>query len=211
MLHESGDHTQPWRMADGGCCEGPTSENFGGTMRIASLAMALGVIGFCIPAHAGLIGSTVDIRHLFPDQATVNIEGGPATVSGAVEYPLFFSFSVDITDTQILARWPGPGNLGFSATAFNGFEYLFSGVTITGATVNGSSTFLGTPTINIVGNNIFVNYAGLQTGNSPTVSIIDVTTSSDTGTPASAPEPGTLALLGAGLLGLSFRYKRRSA
>src|SRR4051812_23898267 len=76
-------------------------------MRIASLAMALGVIGFCIPAHAGLIGSTVDIRHLFPDQATVNIEGGPATVSGAVEYPLFFSFSVDITDTQILAKMAG--------------------------------------------------------------------------------------------------------
>lgn len=175
-------------------------------MKIASLAMALGLIGFCLPAHAGLLGSTVDIRHLIPDTATINADGGSATVSGAVEYSNFVSFSVDITDTQILFTWPGPGNAGFATTAFNGYEYLFSGVTITGATVNGSSTFLGSPAITIVGNNIFANYSGLQTGNGPTTSIIDVTTST-----SGAPEPGTLTLPGAGLLGLGFRYKQRSA
>ncbi len=175
-------------------------------MKIASLAVALGFVGLCLPAHAGLIGSIVDIRHLIPDLATINADGGSTTVSGAVEYPNFVSFSVDITDTQILFRWPGPGNAGFATTAFNGYEYLFSGVTITGATVNASSTFVGTPTINIVGNNIFVNYSGLQTGNGPTISIVDVTTSA-----SGVPEPGTLTLLGAALLGLGFRYKRQSA
>ncbi len=57
-----------------------------------------------------------------------------------------------------------------------------------------------------MGNNIFVNYSGVQTGIGPTISIIDVTTSS-----SGVPEPGTLTLLGAGLLGLGLRYKRRSA
>jgi len=125
-----------------------------------------------------------------------------------VEYSNFLSFSVDITDTQIFFTWPGPGNAAFATTAFNGYEYLFSGVTITGATVNGSSTFLGSPAITIAGNNIFANYSGLQTGNGPTTSIIDVTTATSG---SGAPEPGTLTLLGAGLLGLGFRYKRRSA
>ena len=37
-----------------------------------------------------------------------------------------------------------------------------------------------------MGNNIFVNYSGLQTGIGPTTSIIDVTTASSTG----VPEPG---------------------
>ena len=34
-------------------------------MKIASLAMGLCCIGLCLPAHAGLIGSTVDLRELF--------------------------------------------------------------------------------------------------------------------------------------------------
>jgi hypothetical protein len=72
--------------------------------------------------------------------------------------------------------------------------------------VDASSTFVGSPAINIVGNNIFVNYSALQTGNGPTTSIIDVSTST-----SGVPEPGTLTLLGAGLLGLVCRCKRRSA
>ena len=50
---------------------------------------------------------------------------------------------------------------------------------------------------------------GLATGGSPTtptVSIIDVTTSA-----SGVPEPSTLMLLGAGLLGLGLRHKRWSA
>jgi hypothetical protein len=179
-------------------------------MKIASLAMAFGFVGLCLPAHAGLIGSTVDVRNYYPDLATLISDAGSTTVSGALEYPNVASFSMDITDTQILIGWSGvTGNRGFTTAAFNGYEFLFSGVTIAGATVNGSSTFLGNPAISIVGNNIFLNYSGVNTGGSPTTpttSIIDVTTSA-----SGVPEPGTLTLLGAGLLGLGFRYKRRSA
>ena len=179
-------------------------------MKIASLAMALGFVGLCLPAHAGLIGSTVDVRNYYPNLATLSSDAGSTTVSGALEYANVASFAMDITDTQILIEWSGAsGNLSFTPAAFNGFEFLFSGVTIAGATVNGSSTFLGSPAISVVGNNIFLNYSGVNTGggpNAPTVSIIDVTTSA-----SGVPEPSTLTLLGAGLLGLGFRYKRRSA
>jgi hypothetical protein len=175
-------------------------------MKIASLPMAVGLIGLCLPAHAGLIGSTVDVKKFVPDLSSLFADAGSSTVSAAVEYPSFSSLSFDITDTQILVGWASPGNSNFASTAFNGYEFVFSGVTITGATVNKNSTFLGSPAINIVGNNIFVNYAGLNTGAGPTTSIIDVTTST-----SSVPEPGTLMLLSAGLLGLGFQYKRRSA
>jgi hypothetical protein len=70
----------------------------------------------------------------------------------------------------------GPGNQSFTASAFNGFKFLFSGVSITGATVNGSSTFVGNPPINIVGNNMLLNYSGLNTGSGATTSVIDVAT-----------------------------------
>src|SRR5258708_34005110 len=98
---------------------------------------------------------------------------------------------MDITGTQILIEWAGPGNLGFTGSAFNGFEFLFTGVTITGATVDGSSTFLERPALSIVGNNIFLNYSGENTGNGPTTSIIDLTTSA-----SSLTDPGSLVLLG---------------
>ena len=178
-------------------------------MKIASLAMALGFIGLCLPAQAGLIGSTVDVRNYYPDLSTLSIEGGSTAVSAALEYSNINSFAIDITDTQILIEWSGAtGNRNFTGAAFNGFEFLFSGVNITGATVNGNSTFLGSPAISIVGNNVFLNFSGVNTGGSPgspTTSIIDITTAT-----SGVPEPGTLTLLNAGLFGLAFRYKRRS-
>ena len=172
-------------------------------MKFASLTTGLCCIGLCLPAQAGLIGSTVDLREFFPNLATMTADDGSKTVSSSVEYPAVgLGLSVDITNTQILITWPGPGALGFTGSAFNGYELLFSGVTITGATVNGSSAF--NPAISIVGNNIFLNYSGVDTGVGPDTSIIDVST------PASGvPEPGTLTLLGAGVLGLGFLYKRR--
>lgn len=171
-----------------------------------SLGVGLVFFGLCLPAHASLLGSNVDLRYLFPNSSTTSSDFGSTTVSAAVEYPNASSLSVDITAAQLVLGWPGPGSLGFTASAFNGFEFLFTGVTITGASVNGSSTFLGTPVVTVSGNNIFVNYSGVNTGTGPTTSIIDVTLSS-----SAVPEPGTVVLLGAGLLGLGFRYKRRFA
>jgi hypothetical protein len=175
-------------------------------MKIASLAVALGFVGLCLPAHASLIGSTVDARYYYPNLGTLSTDAGSTTVSAALEYSSINGYAVDITDTQILIEYLGASNVVFTGAAFNGFEFLFSGVTIAGATANGSSTFLENPAISIVGNNIFLNYSNVNTGSGPTTSIIDVTTPG-----SGAPEPGTLTLIGAGLLGLGFRYKRRSA
>jgi hypothetical protein len=178
-------------------------------MKIASLAIGLGFVGLCLPAHADLIGSTVDLQEFFPDLATMTADHGSTTVSGAVEYPSVGSFAVDITGSQILITWPGPGSLGFTTRPFNGYEFLFSGVAITGATADASSGF-NPFAISLVGNNVFLNYQGVNTGVGPTTSIIDVTTSASTA-PSAVPEPGTLPLLGAGLLGLGLLYKRQTA
>lgn len=179
-------------------------------MKTVFLAVAMGLVGLCLPADAELIGSTVDVRNYYPDLGTLSIEAGSTIVSAALEYSNINSFAMDITDTQILLESSGVGgNRVFTGAAFNGFELLFSGVNIANATVDGGSTFLGNPAISIVGNNIFLNYSGVNTGGapgSPTISIIDVTTSA-----SGVPEPGTRALLGAGLLVLGFWHKRRSA
>src|SRR5438270_14098998 len=110
-------------------------------MKIASLAAALAFLGLCLPAHAGLIGSTVHVADYYPDLFSLIVDGGTTTVSNALEYADVHSFSVDITNNQLLIEWPGPGNVSFSGAAFNGLRFDFTGVTITGATVNAGSTF----------------------------------------------------------------------
>ena len=111
-------------------------------MKTVFLAVALGFVGLCLPADASLIGSTVDVRNYYPDLSTLSIEAGSTTVSAALEYSNINSFAMDISDTQILLEWSGAtGNRGFTGSAFNGFELLFSGVNIANATVDGASTF----------------------------------------------------------------------
>src|SRR5258708_10209577 len=102
-------------------------------MKILSLAIALGFVGLSLPAHAGLIGSTVDLQAFFPNLSTMTSDYGSKTVSGSLEYPSAGNLSVDITNTQLVLVWAGPGNLAFTTSAFSGYELLFSGVTITGA------------------------------------------------------------------------------
>ncbi len=177
-------------------------------MKTASLAMVLGFAGICLPAHAGLIGSTVDVASYYPNLATLGSDGGTTTVSNALEYANIHSLSVDITDTQLLIGWPGPGNVSFTGASCNGCKCLLAGVTIFGATVDAASTFAGSPAVSVVGNTIFVNFSGLNSGIGPTTSVIDVSTSAST---SPTPEPSTLTLLAAGVLGIvGFRYKRRS-
>jgi hypothetical protein len=179
-------------------------------MKFAFLVVSLVFFGLCPSAHANLIGSTVDLQRYYPDLSTLLSDAGPTTVSGALEYSNVGSFSVDITGNQIVIGSLAAGNLNFTSAPFNGFEFLFLGVTITGATVDASSTFAGNPVINIVGNNIFLNYSNVNTGSAFSKSIINVTTSTDViPTPPAVPEPGALTLFATGLLGLGLKQKRR--
>jgi hypothetical protein len=175
-----------------------------------ALAAALIAAG---PAHAGLVGSTVDVTAYFPTQASPLSDGGVQTVGAGVEYP-FGSFpsyqnqsSVDLDDTQIVID----GIFGQVVPAtFNGFGITsLTGQHIVVAVANPASTLLPV-SLNIVGNELFVGFQGtLTTGE--TEAIIDIRTAPIGG--SGTPEPATwaLMLLGTAGMGLALRRARRLA
>jgi hypothetical protein len=93
----------------------------------------------------------------------------------------------------------GGGN--FQVASFNGFEVAFLTGTITGAVADGTSAF--NPVISIVGNNLFLNYQGVNALDGQS-SIIDLTGTGG----SSVPEPASIAILGSGLAALALLRKR---
>jgi hypothetical protein len=168
---------------------------------VATLAASLSPFG----AHAGLIGSKVTGTLYDPDLSTV-YDGpyGPYTVSNAVEFPtgtLAFDGSLDVTDTQII--WTPSEDAIYGGGAFNGFKLDFSGVTITGVTLDGATTL--TPVgFSFTADEVLLNLAGL-TGFTGEQTILDVTA-----TASGVPEPSTWAMLLLGFGGLGYAGFRRA-
>lgn len=48
--------------------------------------LLLGAALAATPAQAGFLGATVNVKALFPDTSTIEVDGGNAVVTGAVEY-----------------------------------------------------------------------------------------------------------------------------
>jgi hypothetical protein len=179
--------------------------------RVATLAlygMALSVN----VAEAGMIGSTVNVSAYYPDTSSVYTDGDNAMVSGAIEYPsgsfasYNLSWEVDVTNTQIILTNAGNSvGFPFASAPFNGFIMtVISGPTLLSAIADPTSDFLPTAITVVGGNQLQLNYQGVNAGNFAVLSsIINIST-------AGVPEPGTIALLVAGLLGVACTRRTKS-
>ena len=170
-------------------------------------------LGFATSAQATLLdGKTVKYQYLYPNSSSVYNGGtnGNYLVGPGTEISDIFCCgyaSLDISDANLFVAFRNSAT--FSATSFNGFQISdvfnmiddFTSVTINGATNMGG---LDSSRITFDANNIYVNWQGLSFNPDTTVSI-DVN-----GGMTSVPEPGTIALLGMGLMGLAFLRRRKS-
>jgi PEP-CTERM motif-containing protein len=195
-----------------------------------SVTLALAVFAPTI-ARADLLGSEVTSVLLFPTLTSFcNKPGvcsgpiGPVPVTSGVppEFPagtVAFDGSLAVSGSQIiwtatLAETYAAGVASPGAGAFNGLALMFTGApTITNVTLDSASTILPVPFVgppvssssgfSFNGNNVLFNLAGDSVAAGQQL-ILDVQTS-----PSAVPEPASLGLLGAGLLGGAALLRRK--
>lgn len=165
--------------------------------------LLLGVWLICLmlagtQAFADLNGATVTVNYLFPTIGTIDQTLGTGTVTGAGFTVNSFgehdytTFPTDITLTNVAGT-----DVFFLTASFNGYQLIVDsgGTSITGVTiaVNNVPGF-NASLITFDTTDVWVNMQGLTT--SPGLAWqLDL----QFGT---VPEPGTLALMGTGLLGI---------
>jgi hypothetical protein len=165
--------------------------------------------GVAKPARAAFMnGDPVRIEWLYPDTGTL-LDSWDVIVGPGVEVPDAHSFGaidINLTSAQPSIIFDFTVLHGtFGSASFNGFRFSdytgtlasFSGLTIDPIT---NMTGLDSSRLTFSPDEIFVNFQSLS-ADSDTVVGFDV---------SSVPEPGTLLLLGGGLVGLAARRRRAS-
>jgi hypothetical protein len=165
-------------------------------------------------ANAGIVGTTVTLNYLFPDFGTVFgstdvtvatnptmlacSRGGPGVCSAFAENALF-----TITDNSFTVSEDAGSS--YTAAAFNGIEYVDSGVHISGVTLTTNLPGLTSADVGFSPNAVWYNAQGLDFTNASYFVTLTITT---------VPELSTWAMLALGFAGLGFagyRTSRRSA
>jgi hypothetical protein len=128
----------------------------------------------------------------FPEGTFTSLTSGLATIP----------VSIDVGSNYIRLQYSAGGTA--DSGGFNGYVFNFANApTITGVTLDPTSTY--NPTVTFNGNQVFLNEAGL-TLTSTSMAMLDVTLANN---PPPVPEPGTYAMLLAGLGLLGWTARRR--
>ena len=166
-----------------------------------SLTPALGsTMTVDLAAAGALAGQQVGYQYFLPTTGSVQEDLGTQTLgSGTYFVDTADGITVVVGADTITVINDVP--LAFNTGAFNGPDFVFSGVHILGASIDpiGATDFLGT--LATTPDSVAINFSGFAPGLGHAV-VIDVA--------SSVPEPGMLLLLGSALAGLGW-VRRRTA
>ncbi len=169
------------------------------------LLLVLICVVAALPAHADLLGDTVQVDYLFPSSDTImiNFPTNVVTASGA-PFDTFENITFTVLPTMITMTNDDQFSHHFVEAAFNGFSVddVTAPGKITGATIDPLTNLAGFTQSDIVfqGTTLFVNFQGL-TSLPATYVQIDLVT----------PEPASMTLLTTGLAGIAFLLRRKSS
>jgi choice-of-anchor A domain-containing protein len=172
-----------------------TVTSSGGAITITLTKSGLNVINLSIPSGTTISGITiVNANGVVPTGLVINVSGDNIAFNGG-------SFNLgSLSTSQVLFNFPTATAISLNSVGFQGdilaplAQVSFNNGQIQGDLIAGS--FMGSGQINL--------------GSGPALLLPTYTTGGSGGTTPTVPEPGSLVLVGTGLLAIAF-YRRRAS